>query len=51
MKLFEEGPPVKFALEKRKVRDIDENTSLIYAKVKLPMIDPREQLIRRTVKK
>ena len=49
MKLFEEGPPMKVATERKKVRDIDENSSLIYLKIKLPMVDPREQLLRRTV--
>ena len=51
VKLFENGPPVKFALERRKVRDFNDTQSLIYAKIKLPMIDPREQVIKRTVKK
>lgn len=49
--VFKEGPPVKLAVERRKVRDFDENTSLIYIKMKLPMIDMREQVIKRTVKK
>ena len=51
LNVFKEGPPFKLAVERRKVRDFDENTSLIYIKVKLPMIDAREQVIKRTVKK
>jgi len=49
MSMFEEGPPMKVATERRKVRDLDENSSLLYLKIKLPMIDPREQVIKRTV--
>lgn len=40
---------MKMAQERRKVRDFDENSSLLYLKIKVPMIDPREQVIKRTV--
>lgn len=49
--VFKNGPPFKLATERRKVRDFDENSSLLYIKIKLPMIDAREQVIKRTVKK
>ena len=37
--------------EKRKVRDLDSNSSLYYVKMKLPMINMRESVARRTITK
>jgi hypothetical protein len=51
VKVFENGPPIKIALEKRKVRDFSDTESLLYAKVKPAMMDPREHVVKRTVKR
>ena len=51
LKAFENGPPMKMALERRKVRDISDTESLIYVKIKPPMMDPRENVVKRTVKR
>ena len=45
--VFANGPPMKMAKERRKVRDISENESLIYVLMTPPIMDPREQLINR----
>ena len=49
--VHEDGPPVKNAAEKRKVKDLSENESLLYILVKLPMMDPRDMLVKRTIRK
>jgi hypothetical protein len=55
LKVHDDGPPVKNAAEKRKVRDISSSDtlreSLLYLKIKLPMMDPREMVIKRSIKK
>ena len=51
LKVFENGPPVKMALERRKVKNFSDNESLLYIKMKPPMMDAREQVIKRTVKR
>lgn len=51
LSVHDNGPPVKNAAEKRKVRDLSENESLLYVKIKLPMMDPRDMLVKRTIKK
>ena len=51
LNIFKEGPPMKMAKEKKKIRDISETESLIYVLITPPIMDPREQLIKRTVLK
>jgi len=51
LNLFTNGPPMKMAKERKKVRDISENESLLYILITPPIMDPREQVIKRSVLK
>lgn len=42
LKIFEKGPPLKAAKERKKIRDISETESLIYILIQPPIMDPRE---------
>ena len=49
LNVFTNGPPMKAAKERKKIRDISENESLIYILLTPPIMDAREQLIKRTI--
>ena len=49
LNVFTEGPPMKAAKERKKLRDISETESLIYILLTPPIMDPREQLLKRTI--
>ena len=49
LNIFVDGPPMKAAKERKKLRDISDTESLIYILITPPIMDPREQLLKRTI--
>ena len=49
LSVFDNGPPMKAAKERKKIRDISDTESLIYILITPPIMDPREQLVKRSI--
>ena len=47
--LFKTGPPLKSIQHAELVKQINENESILHIIIKKPIIDAREQVLKRTV--
>lgn len=47
--VFKDGPPMKMAKERKCFRRVSDTESYLRVLIKLPMLDMREQIIKRTI--
>jgi hypothetical protein len=47
--LFKTGPPIKSVQKAELVKQISENESILHIVIKKPIMDPREQVLKRTI--